>query len=224
MKMLKTILTAELIEKPRRQLKYFYEYLISKNRISKHYEKFKIIKSVRKQVELLQSPEEAYNLLMLVEATNKIEGAIAEIVVYKGGSALLISKFKGNRHLYLFDTFNGLPYSSTQLSKGKYNADMEQVTKLFAIENNISIHKGIFPDNSKLIEDKNFSLVHIDCDLPEYILDCLKFFYPKMAKGGIILIHDYLTLEEIANITNSFFSDKPEPIFELSNQAVIIKI
>jgi len=225
MKMLKTILSTELLEKPRRKLKYFYEYLISvNNNVNGRYKKFKMIKDVRKQVELLQSPEEAYTLMMITESTNKINGAIAEVGVYQGGSALLISKFKENRELHLFDNFNGLPYSSTQLTKGKYKADMEDVAKLFSSEQNITIHKGIFPDNSDVVKDKWFSLVHIDCDIPKCIIDCLNFFYPRMEKGGVILIHDYSTLREVTDETNNFFSDKQEIILELSNQGVIIKM
>ncbi len=43
------------------------------------------------------------------ERTEKIKGELAEVGVYKGGSAKLICEAKGNSILHLFDTFEGLP-------------------------------------------------------------------------------------------------------------------
>src|SRR5665647_1277936 len=52
---------------------------------------------------------EACQLFALAEAAAKIEGDMAEVGTYKGGSAKIICEVKGNTPLHLFDTFEGLP-------------------------------------------------------------------------------------------------------------------
>ena len=53
--------------------------------------------------------EENYTLYSSLKAVKDLAGDIAEIGVYKGGTAKLICELKGNKNLYLFDTFEGLP-------------------------------------------------------------------------------------------------------------------
>ena len=52
---------------------------------------------------------EGYFIYMCGEKTQKIAGDIAEVGVYKGGTAALICKVRGDKSLYLFDTFEGIP-------------------------------------------------------------------------------------------------------------------
>src|SRR5271157_3319146 len=52
---------------------------------------------------------EAYQIIELVKATGKVPGALAEVGVFRGGSARLICEAKGARELHLFDTWEGLP-------------------------------------------------------------------------------------------------------------------
>jgi hypothetical protein len=37
----------------------------------------------------------------------------------------------------------------------------------------------------------NYALVHIDCDLYQPMKAALAFFYPRMPKGGMMILHDY---------------------------------
>ncbi len=64
--------------------------------------------------------------------------------------------------------------------------------------------------------------MHLDADIYEATLDGLKFFYPRMPKGGIILIHDYnaLHLVGIKKAIDEFFKDKPERIIDLGDNAL----
>ena len=68
-----------------------------------------LINGIRKATEILTNNNEAYQIFMVVKRTAKIEGDIAEVGVYKGGTAKLICEAKGNRVLHLFDTFTGIP-------------------------------------------------------------------------------------------------------------------
>jgi len=46
-----------------------------------------------------------------------------------------------------------------------------------------------------------------------------------MAKGGIIMIHDYPSMEGVRRACEEFFGDKPESIIRVSNnQCMIVKL
>ncbi len=173
---------------------------------------------------------EAYIVCMATQATAKLDGDIAEIGVYQGGSARLICKYKGNKVFHLFDTFEGLPElnkfdTSNEFHKGQFNdTSFELIGKLLNDYPNVNIHKGYFPDTAGPVRDKKFSLVNLDVDLHKTTHDALEFFYPRMAKGGIILSHDYVNADGVRKAFDDFFADKPEPVLVVSDtQCLVVK-
>ena len=60
--------------------------------------------------------------------------------------------------------------------------------------------------------------------LPE--LAALKFFYPKIVKGGIIYFDDYgWNYPELRKVVDDFFSDKPETLLHFpSGNSIVIKV
>ena len=50
----------------------------------------------------------------------------------------------------------------------------------------------INPDSAEGINEK-FCFVSLDMDLYKPTLEGLRFFYPLMVQGGIIIVHDYFT-------------------------------
>jgi predicted O-methyltransferase YrrM len=136
------------------------------------------------------------NLKLLLHKVKDIDGDVAEIGVYKGGSALEISKILTNDNIYLFDTFEGLPETNeydNYHKKGDFNdVSYENILKLFENNNKIQIYKGVFPiENSEVLNNKKFKFVHLDVDIYDSYKNCLNFFHDKMAKGGIIVFDDY---------------------------------
>jgi len=187
----------------------------------------KIVKQIKKETSFTLRNNEAYNIFTAVKNSSKIEGNIAEVGVYKGGSAKLICKAKGDKSLYLFDTFEGLPtisrYDKT-FHKGQFYSSYEMVKEYLKQYKNVYIYKGTFPSTSKPIKNKKFSFVHLDVDIYESTLKSLNFFYPRMNKGGIIISHDYISALGVKNAFDEFFKDKPEPIIALQvNQCLIVK-
>ena len=55
----------------------------------------------------------------------------------------------------------------------------------------VRICKGYFPETVKGLEEKKFCLVSLDFDLYNPTLEGLRFFFPRMATHGVIMIHDY---------------------------------
>jgi O-methyltransferase len=178
-----------------------------------------LIRDVISETDMLLLKDEAYQLVSCARATAKVHGEIAEVGVYRGGSARLMCEVRGNRAVYLFDTFEGLP-STDQLDSrfgaGQYAASLEKVRGYLAGFPNVHIQKGLFPATSGPIADKRFSFVHLDVDLYQPTRDSLEFFYPRVNPGGMFLIHDYLWAEGVRKAVQEFFDTRPEPILELA--------
>lgn len=190
-----------------------------------------LIVSLRKDTEILLNDLEAYQLYSLAKKTEKIEGDIAELGVYQGGTAKIIREALKNKPFHLFDTFRGLPPlgkldESNELKRGAYKCRLKDVEINLGGYTNIYYYPGNFPFTSIPIRSKQFSFVHLDADLYKSTISALKFFYPKLNKGGIIMSHDYPDLSGVKKSFDKFFSDKKEIIIELPNcsQCVIVKV
>ncbi|MDR3164043.1 MAG: TylF/MycF family methyltransferase [Synergistaceae bacterium] len=56
--------------------------------------------------------------------------------------------------------------------------------------------QGFFPKSTigdERLSKEEFVFVNLDFDLYRPILSGLEFFYPKMVRGGILLVHDYFS-------------------------------
>ena len=187
-----------------------------------------LIHKIKEEREMILEDIEAYQLFIGVKRTEKVEGDIAEIGVYKGGSAKLICEAKGNRTFHLFDSFEGIPKvgesDDPQFHQGQFLASLEEVKNYLGDYKNTYFYKGIFPLSTKPIESKRFSFVNLDVDTYGSTLDCLKFFYPRMNVGGIIISHDYMYSVGVRKAIDEFFRDKPEPVIILpGTQCLIVK-
>jgi O-methyltransferase len=188
-----------------------------------------LIDKIKQGTGMLIDDNEACQIFMAVKRTEKIKGEIAEVGVYKGGSARVICEAKGDRSFHLFDTFDGLPkvskVDSPWFFKGQYAACLNDVKSCLEIYKNVHFYKGVFPATSGPIEDKTFCFVHLDVDTYESTLDCLSFFYPRMGQGGVLISHDYTSAAGVRKAFDEFFNEKREPIIELpGSQCLIVKL
>lgn len=130
-----------------------------------------------------------------------INGAVAEAGVFRGEFAREINTYFSDRKCYLFDTFEGFderdfPFeiegSMTEDAKHLRSTSDELVYNKMPNKSKVEIRKGYFPETTHGINDQ-FAFVNLDMDLYRPTIEGLRFFYPKMSRGGIILIHDYFT-------------------------------
>jgi hypothetical protein len=188
-----------------------------------------LVKKIRNENEMLIMDDEAYQIFMAVVRTKKVDGDIAEVGVYRGASAKLICEAKGDKALHLFDTFEGLPDLSKiddpkMFHRGQFLSTFEDVKNYLKEYPNVHFYKGLFPSSAEPVEGKMFSFVNLDVDLYESTLSCLKFFYPRMNKGGVIMSHDYMSAPGVGKAFDDFFEDKQETIIVLSgSQCLIVK-
>jgi hypothetical protein len=172
--------------------------------------------------------DEAYVVHSGVVATSKIRGDIAEVGVFRGGTARVICEAKGDRPLHLFDTFEGLPEpgaADSAFQKGQYACSLESVRAYLSPFPDVRFYKGYFPATGEAVKDRRFSFVHLDVDLYASTLQALEFFYPRMEPGAIVISHDYVEFAGVRNAFDEFFERKPEPVVELSgNQCLAVKL
>ena len=131
---------------------------------------------------------------------NNVKGSFAELGVYKGVTANMLYEMDRSRTLHLFDTFGGFHDADLAMESdkgGKYNTAEFSDTSVAAVKAYINggdalvFHEGHFPETAKGLEQETFALVNIDADLYVPTIEGLRFFYPRLAPGGVIFVHDY---------------------------------
>jgi O-methyltransferase len=177
------------------------------------------IRRVFSESRLMMNGCEAYQILTTVKAVvEKVEGDLAEVGVFRGGSARLICETKGERPLHLFDTFAGLPEpgandSGAVFFDGQFAATQAGVEAYLKGFPNLHFYPGLFPATAAPIADKRFCFVHLDVDLYEATRTGVEFFYPRLSAGGVLMSHDYDT-PGVRRAVDEFFRDKREPVIQ----------
>lgn len=133
---------------------------------------------------------------------NQISGCVAEAGVFQGEFAKIINESFPDKKLYLFDTFEGFDERDvvyeeknkfSDAVKGHLNLTSEKlVLNKMKFPERCIIKRGYFPESAEGIKEQ-FCFVNLDMDLYKPTLEGLRFFYPLMVQGGIIIIHDYFS-------------------------------
>jgi O-methyltransferase len=142
--------------------------------------------------------------------SKNIQGDFIETGVWRGGAtifmkALLQSKNIHNRIVWVADSFEGLPSPDGEkfpedkistlhnfyqlaipIEKVKYNFE-----KYGLLDSNVKFLKGWFKDTLPKAPIKKLSLIRLDGDMYESTMDGLTNLYPKLSKGGYIIIDDW---------------------------------
>ena len=189
------------------------------------------IRQARRTRESLLGGNEAFIVYALAKGQRSLPGEMAEVGVYQGCSARLISEASEGKPLHLFDTFDGLPEPAEQekshLRENQYRSSLEGVRTYLAHRPAIHFHQGEFPGTAAGLENTVFSFVHIDVDLKSSTRACLDFFYPRLTPGGIIMTHDYSYLDGVREAFDEFIAsqaENPARLIELpTSQAFLIR-
>ena len=179
-----------------------------------------------------------YELWQLVEEVGKLNGALIEVGTWKGGSGALIAKkaklsgIKDN--VYLCDTFSGvvkacdkdLRYRGGEHADSSKEIVKEIIDKLKLDNANILV--GIFPEEtSKFICEKTFRFCHIDVDVYQSAKDIIKWLWPKLVIGGMVVFDDY-GFKKCNGITCFVNEERNKKdrlvIHNLNGHAILIKI
>ncbi len=141
---------------------------------------------------------------------NEIKGDFVETGIWRGGVLILIKAILeenniSDRLIWGFDSFIGLPkpnFKKYPLDKGNKLYTMNilacSISKVKSnfkeydlSTKNINFIKGWFKDTLPKNKINRISLLRLDGDLYESTILSLKYLYPKLTKGGFIIIDDY---------------------------------
>ena len=150
----------------------------------------------------------------------KIAGDIVECGVWKGGSMMAVADtlMKANdtsRNLYLFDTFEGMPppteddidIEGNTASSLLQNADESIEESVWCRanlgvvkqalndtrypENKVHLVKGLVENTIPDYAPESISLLRLDTDWYESTKHELEHLFPRLVKGGVLIIDDY---------------------------------
>lgn len=131
----------------------------------------------------------------------RVQGAVAELGVFRGDFSVVMNRALPNRKMYLFDTFCGFETADVNEDDNVKNKENELLkfhdtseelvlSRLNIQEGQCVIKKGWFPDTFDLYDEK-FCFVSIDLNMYQPILKSLELFYPRVSVGGYILLSCY---------------------------------
>ncbi|MFT4304533.1 MAG: TylF/MycF/NovP-related O-methyltransferase [Candidatus Woesearchaeota archaeon] len=167
----------------------------------------------------------------LFKMTRDLPGAIVECGVFKGVSFARFAGFRdlfGNAYshkLIGFDIFGDFPqtnYKDDEKYRDKFiesagiesisKEQLEEVLQNKGTNSNIELIKGDISrtvpqyvlDNPHL----KISLLNLDTDIYEPAVTILEHLWPRIVKGGILILDDYGTFPGETKAVDDFFKDK----------------
>ena len=165
----------------------------------------------------------------LFKLSSKIPGCIIECGVFKGISLIRFATFqkllkKSNKKIIAFDAFGKHPTTKLSsdhkrrkilLSHGKEGISEKQLLSILGhkgLEKNIQLIKGditeTIPRYLKLNPKLKISFLNLDVDFYEPSISILENFYPKLSKGGILMLDNYGIWDGETMAVNKYFYGK----------------
>lgn len=147
-----------------------------------------------------------------------VDGAMAELGVYRGELSRVLHRLSPERTLYLFDTFVGFQDgadvrfqdTSAALVRSHVGGDPAKIL----------IREGFFPATAEGLEAESFAFVMLDGDRYDVTLAGLRFFIPRLVKGGYLFAHDFNNPESDRGVSRAFadFFEDSKPYVEIPDR------
>ncbi len=140
-----------------------------------------------------------YELWELGKQLAQVEGDYLEVGVWRGGTGCLLAQSVRNtrKTVFLADTFAGVVKAGERDTNytGGEHADASEGAVLDLARRlnlgNVSILKGIFPDDTAHKISGKIALFHCDVDVYGSASDSVKWVLPRLSPGGAIVFDDY---------------------------------
>ena len=173
----------------------------------------------------------------LFKLAKELPGAIVECGVFKGASFVRFAGFRdlfGNpfsHKLVGVDIFGAFPKTNFDEDK-KYRTDciraageqsiskeqLIEVLKNKGIDKNVELVEGdvvkTIPEYLKKNPHLKISLLNLDTDVYEPAVSILENFWPRIVRGGILILDDYGTFPGETKAVDDYFKDKNAQIFK----------
>lgn len=188
---------------------------------------------------------------------NEVDGDFVECGVWRGGNAIIAAeifrRYGSDRKVYLYDTFSGMSEPTQEdrglldgqsafvqykkSDKGTHNewcyASIDEVRANFVerdlLDSNIIFIQGDVAQT--LNEAKNLpdsiSILRLDTDWYESTKIELETLFPRLTRGGCLIVDDYGFWSGSKKATDEYFSaQKSKPLFHVTDitRRIAIKI
>jgi len=160
-----------------------------------------------------------------------IPGAIVECGVFKGASLIRFATFRnlfGNpfsKKIIGFDTFDKFPETNFQPDKelrqrgietaGKHSISKQQLMDILKHKKTEQFVELVEGDITKTVpeylnshQELKISLLNLDVDIYEPSVTILEYLYPRIVKGGILILDDYEVYPGETKAVDDYFKDK----------------
>lgn len=190
----------------------------------------------------MTSPERRASLLGAVDhvVRQRIPGDIVECGVWRGGSMMavalaLLERGDTSRHLYLYDTFEGMSAptehdrapngeaAAAQLARTAREHPLWAVAGLDDVRANLAstgypadhIHyvQGMVEQTIPATLPQQIALLRLDTDWYESTAHELQHLYPRLARRGVLIIDDYGHWSGARRAVDEYFAAADEPVF-----------
>ena len=151
------------------------------------------------------------NLQACIESVvhDKIPGDLIETGVWRGGATIFMKACiralgENSRTVWVADSFAGLPPPSKDYPQDKGDVhytypslavSLENVRDNFAkydlLDEHIQFLKGWFSETLKTEKIGNLAVIRLDGDMYESTIDAISALYPKLSRGGYLIVDDY---------------------------------
>ncbi len=171
---------------------------------------------------------------------HRIAGDIVECGVWRGGSMMavalaLMARGDTSRHLYLYDTFEGMSEpteadralsgesAQTQLERTSRDHALWAVASFEDVQANLTstgypaarIHyvKGKVEETIPGTLPAQIALLRLDTDWYESTRHELTHLYPLLSRNGLLIIDDYGHWQGAKQAVDEYFANSAEPVF-----------
>jgi hypothetical protein len=165
-----------------------------------------------------------------------IPGALVECGVYRGGGLCLVLETlvqlgATDREIVVFDTFDGFPDGTQDMAiSGDVLTRDAWVTKDFQAVTEANIDRTGYPRSKiELVRGPvettvpgrapaAIALLHLDTDYYESTLHELTHLWPRVSRGGVLIIDDYGHFEGCRRAVDEYFeTNGPRPLLHRSD-------
>lgn len=176
-----------------------------------------------------------YELWILAQQAGKVEGAILEVGVWRGGTGAILAEAakSSGKKVYLADTFAGVVKAGENDTayKGGEHSDtsLALVAELMSSLSlpQVELLEGIFPEATAHRVEGPIAMLHCDVDVYTSTKDIVEWCLPRMPVGAILVFDDYgfYGCEGVTTFCNEL-KTRSDLIFthNLNGHAVFVKI
>jgi len=178
-----------------------------------------------------RSADRKYLVRSFAASVADLPGDTAEAGIYHGSTSWFICEAlrgTGKTH-HAFDSFEGLAEPGGADGQFWRRGDMlasEELARERLSPYPAEIHKGWIPACFEKASIEALCFAHIDVDLYAPTLEAMRFFYPLMVSGGVIVCDDYgfTTCPGAKRAVDEYMADRPESVVHVpTGQAFVVK-